>query len=210
MASELWTETSSHDANPAQTAQSTERAAASPEAFIPPHREEALPGRRGRTRGCSSVSAAWTARASCLAGRPRSPCASQGQRLLYTEEAGGADHSGMPLPPAPSLTPHLQPARKGGAPPERIAAPMGREGASGAVRGPAPAPPPAPTWYLMWPVVVTVGAARLSARLEVLGHARQVHPDATGLTALTLGREMLRGFRSQSGRLCSLVSQAPD
>lgn len=44
-------------------------------------------------------------------------------------------------------------------------------------------------WYLVGPVVVTVGAARLRVGLEVLGHTRQVHPDPTRLTALTLDEE---------------------
>lgn len=38
----------------------------------------------------------------------------------------------------------------------------------------------------MGPVVITVGTVRFRDRLEILGHARQMHPDATGLTALTL------------------------
>lgn len=42
------------------------------------------------------------------------------------------------------------------------------------------------TWYLVGPVVFTMGAAQLRMGLEVLGHTRQVHPDSTGLAALTL------------------------
>lgn len=29
-----------------------------------------------------------------------------------------------------------------------------------------------PTWYLMGPVVITVGTARLRIRLEIFGHTR--------------------------------------
>lgn len=45
------------------------------------------------------------------------------------------------------------------------------------------------TWYVMGPVVVTVGAAWFGGGLEVLGHTRQMHPNATRLAALTLKQE---------------------